>query len=274
MTKTTASAFCSGQPGHHGYEAGNEFAGLPGTDMLTQAAVVQDVERAASRPRDGVSQPTPPLHPTFEPMQLVVRPVPPTIARVMCEQHHYLRSYPGGSKLNFGVFADDLLLGVVVLGVGPTNLHRLFRDAESNEVLCLTRFWLDDRCSRNSESRILGIILRQLSHYQSTVKAVVAYSDPAAGHTGLIYRAAGLLNLGMSSSTPQYRLPDGSLHHPRSLGYAFGTHSIEHFASNGMKVELVDQPRKHIYVALVDKTWRNRLTRPVRAYTSKTVQGE
>ena len=80
-------------------------------------------------------------------------------------------------------------MGVVVLGVGPTNVHRLFEDAKSHEVICLARLWLDGRLGRNSESRTLGIVLRNLSKQQSTIKAVVAYSDPQVGHTGTIYRA-------------------------------------------------------------------------------------
>ena len=91
---------------------------------------------------------------------LWVKPIPARAARRLCEAHHYLHSYPGGAFLNFGVFVADLLLVVVVLGVGPPNLHRLFKDAQRREVACLARLWLDDRLGRKSESRVLGIVLR------------------------------------------------------------------------------------------------------------------
>ena len=204
--------------------------------------------------------------PQFAAKELTVKPVPARAARQVCEARHYLRSYPGGALLNFGLFVGNRLLGVAVLGAGPTNLHRLFQGAKSQEVICLARLWLDDRLGRNSESHTLGFILRMLRREQGTVKAVVAYSDPAAGHTGTIYRAAGFLYLGESTAMPLYQLPDGSIHHSRSLSHRYGTHSRKHFASYGVEVELVKQSPKHTYVALIDPSWRARLTRSVIPY--------
>jgi len=134
--------------------------------------------------------------PAFGPKDLLVRSLPAVVARQICENKHYLHSYPGAALLNLGIFCGSSLMGVVVLGAGPTNIHRLFRDASRREVVCLARLWLDDRLGRNSESRTLGIILRQLRKGQATIKALVAYSDPKAGHTGVIYQASGFMYLG------------------------------------------------------------------------------
>ena len=60
---------------------------------------------------------------------------------------------------------------------------------------------------------------------------------------------------------PLYRLPDGSIHHSRSLSHSFGTHSRAHFQQHGVAVELVEQSPKFTYVALIDPTWRERLAR-------------
>jgi hypothetical protein len=133
-------------------------------------------------------------------------------------------------------------------------------------VACLARLWLDDCLGRNCESRTLAVIIRLLRRHQSTIKALIAYSDPMAGHTGGIYRAAGFLYLGLSNSTPLYRLPDGTVHHSRSLSHAYGTHSIKYFHQHGIAVELVPQVSKHTYVALVDPGWRERLLKPVLPY--------
>ena len=203
----------------------------------------------------------------FEPKDLVVAPISPSVARDLCEGRHYLKSYPGGALLNFGIFVQHTLLGVAVIGVGAYNIHRLFRDAEPDQVVCLARLWLDDRCQRNSESRVLGIILRLLRRHQSRVKALVSYSDPTVGHTGTIYRGAGFLYLGRSEAMPLYRLPDGSVHHSRTLAHSFGTHSLAYFKAHGINVSLVPQAPKLVYAALIDLTWRDRLTRPVLPYS-------
>ena len=203
----------------------------------------------------------------FRPKDLVVKPISHMVARSLCEKHHYLKSYPGGALLNFGVFAHHALLGMAVIGVGAFNIHRLFRDAEPEEVVCLSRLWIDDRCGKNSESWVLGIICRSLRRWQTSIKAIVAYSDPAAGHDGTIYRAAGFAYLGTSEPMPLYRLPDGSVHHSRTLGHSFGTHSLAHFRTHRIEVRTVLQAPKFIYVAFIDPTWGGRLTRPILPYS-------
>jgi hypothetical protein len=235
--------------------------------MRVNAAVVQEVARLAIQPRDGGSRPTSPLQ--HRPKDIEIRIVNAKVARIICEGKHYLKSYSGGVLMNFGIFVGSVLAGVAVLSAGSANLHRLFSEAKNLEVACLARLWLDDRLGRNSESRTLDIIFRHLRQYQSTIKAVVAYSDPEAGHTGTIYRGTGMLYLGWSTAMALYRLPDGTVHHSRSLGHSYGTHSLKHFESHGLKVELVKQMPKHTYVALIDLDWRDRLTRPVIAYRAK-----
>ena len=192
------------------------------------------------------------------PKDINVSPIPHQLAKTLCEHEHYLGTFPGGSVMSLGVFVQHRLLGIAVLGVGPPNVHRLFQGARREQVLCLTRFWLHDQLPRNSESRTLSVILRHFRRHQSTVKAIVAYSDPAAGHTGTIYRAAGFYYLGPSDSTPLYRLPDGSVHHGRTLGSRLGTRSRTYLAAHNVPVAVVSQQPKHIYVALLDKTWRSR----------------
>ena len=65
---------------------------------------------------------------------------------------------------------------------------------------------------------------------------------------------------------PRYRLPDGSLRHSRSLSHNFATHSRRHFEAHEVSVEVIPQASKHIYTALIDSRWRDRLTRRVLPY--------
>ncbi len=202
----------------------------------------------------------------FTPKAIVIRPIPTMAAKDLCQRHHYSHSYPGGSLLNFGMFVETQLLGVSVIGVGPTNLHRYFREARPEQVMCLTRLWLDDQLGRNSESRCLAIILRHLRREQIIIKAVVAYSDPSVGHTGIIYRGAGFLFLGTSQATPRYRILDGTAQHSRSFSHRWGTRDRRHFAAHGLNLELVPQASKLTYAYLLDHGWRDRLMFPPLPY--------
>ena len=158
---------------------------------------------------------------------LRVTPIPQRVAKEVIQQGHYLGTLPAGTRLSFGVFASQSLAGVLTLGVGPANGHRLIHDASPDDGLTLTRFWLSDRLPRNSESRVLGVVLRGLRR-NTSIRFVLTFADPAAGHNGIIYRAVGFLYLWMSQGEARYDLGDGRLHHSRTLSHSFGTRSRRH----------------------------------------------
>ena len=212
--------------------------------------------RPADRRVGGGSRPTTALH------DLRVAPVPLRVAKALLVPHHYLHSVPGGTLMAFGIFLGARLLGALTLGVGPKNGHRLVKDAGPDDVITLTRFWLDDALPRNSESRVLGIVLRSLRRHTS-LRFVLTYADPSADHVGTVYMAGGWMYVGLSEATPLYDLGDGVARHSRTVAHALGTHSLKHFARHGVEVRVVPQARKHRYVYLLDPTVRNQLLVPV-----------
>ena len=216
------------------------------------AAMVQAEARAADRLRDGGSQPTSPLH------ELVVQPIPIVVAKALLEREHYLHSLPGGTRLAFGVFLSGRLLGAVTLGAGPYLAHRLVQGASPDDCLTLTRLWLSDELPHNSESRVLGILLRALKKH-TPLKFLVTYADPSHGHLGTIYQATGWVYTGTSQATPLYDLGSGAARHSRSVAHAFGTRSMRHFTACGLKVRQVPQAAKHRYVYFLDRSWSSRL---------------
>jgi hypothetical protein len=195
------------------------------------------------------------------------------VAKGLLERNHYLHSLPGGTRLAFGVFLENRLLGAATLGVGPTNAHCLVEGATPDDCLTLTRLWLSDELPRNSESRTIGVLLRALGLHTS-VKFVLSYADPAHGHLGTIYQATGWLYTGLSEPMPLYDLGDGVARHSRSLGHTYGTHSVAHFLRHGVDVKLQPQAPKHRYLWFLDPAWRGRLRVPVLPYPKKEVPGE
>ena len=197
--------------------------------------------------------------------QLRVRPVPFRIAKELLAREHYLHSMPGGTRLSFGVFVEPRLMGALTLGVGPKLGYRLVEGATPRDCATLVRVWLSDQLPRNSESKVIGVVLRALRR-QTSLKFVLAYADPAAGHLGAIYQATGWVYTGLSSAMSLYDLGDGVPRHSRSLGYSLGTHSMEHLRSNGISVRTVPQSPKHRYLYFLDRSWRDRLRVPALRY--------
>jgi hypothetical protein len=223
--------------------------------------------RLAFRQAGGGATPTPALH------QIHVQPVQVSVAKKLIERWHYLHSLPGGTCLAFGVFTGPSLLGALTFGVGPTNAYSLVDGSTPGDCLTLTRLWLSDELPSNSESRVLGVVLRNLKQH-TRVKFLVSYADPAQGHIGIIYQATGWLYTGVSEAMPLYDVGDGKLRHSRSLSHAFGTHSIQHFARDGIEVKLAPQSAKHRYVHFLDPSWQHRLLVPVFPYPKKEVIDE
>ena len=218
---------------------------------------------AAARPgflqAGGGAIPTPALQ------SIQVRPVSVKIAKEILVGNHYLHSMPGGTRLAFGIFSGDRLMGAVTLGVGPFNAHRLVSGATHGDCICLTRLWLDDGLPKNSESRVLAVILRSLGR-DTSVKFVVTYADPSAGHLGTIYQAGGWLYTGISEPSVLYDLGDGVGRHSRTFGHALGTRSLRYLRRHGTRVSPIERPGKHRYLYFLDKAWSDKLNVPVRPY--------
>jgi hypothetical protein len=217
---------------------------------------------ASSYETEGDSTPTAALH------ALLVKPIPFVVAKSLLVREHYLHSFPGGTTLSFGVFLNKRLLGAVTLGAGPFLAYRLAEGATPKDCLTLTRLWMSDELPSNSESKVIGVIIKSLGK-ATDLKFLVSYSDPAAGHVGTIYQATNWIYTGLSAPTPRYDLGDNIARHSRSLAHAYGTHSIRYLNDNGLSVKILPQSPKHRYIFFLDKKWLTRLAVPALPYPKK-----
>ena len=199
---------------------------------------------------------------------LQVQPIPVIIAKNLIEKHHYLHTLPAGTQLSLGVFLAKTLMGALTFGVGPFQAYRLVQGAGRGECLTLTRFWLDDTLPGNSESRVIGSVLRSLKKYTS-LKFLVSYADPSLGHLGTIYQSTNWLYTGLSGSLTLYDFGDGVLHHSRTIGSIYGTRSAGYLKAHGAKLTLITHSGKHRYLYFLDRSWREHLRVPVLPYPKK-----
>jgi len=172
---------------------------------------------------------------------------------------------PGAVRCCFGVYLEDALVGAVVFTAGMRQGHRLLDAARPQDVVTLSRLWLSDALPPNSESRVLGIVLRALRRMTSW-KLVLSYADPVAGHRGIIYQASGWLYLGQTEANTYIDLGDGKLYHPRSIYGLFGSNSVSHLRATHVPAARVRVSGKHRYAYVLDPTWRWRLSRAPAPY--------
>jgi hypothetical protein len=190
--------------------------------------------------------------------QIYVRPIPFLAAKKIIVVNHYLHSLPGGTKLVFGVFLNQNLLGAITFGAGPSLAYSLVEDAHPEDCLTLTRLWLSDQLPSNSESRVISIALRAIRQF-THVKFIVTYADPSHDHRGIIYQATNFLYTGLSEKMPLFDIGDGKPKHSRTLSHSYGTHSIKYLVSKGVNVKVIPQAAKHRYIYFLDPAWKNKL---------------
>ena len=159
----------------------------------------------------------------------------------------------------FGVFDDGELVGAEVITAGARHAHRLFAGAEPGAVATLARLWLVDELPKNAESRVLAVTVKLLRRSRD-IRALISYADPAAGHVGTIYQAAGWSYLGQNPPARYLDFGDGTLRHPRSTFSTYGTSSLSLLRSRGIKAKGVLVNGKHRYCLVIDSTWSWRLT--------------
>ena len=232
---------------------------------MTRAAGVT-ASTAGDQPAGRGSTPTAALQ--LAPRDLRLELVPPAVAAALFVRWHYLHSAPAGVKLAFGVFAAQRLAGALALNAGPINGWRLVAGANREDCLCLARLWLADDLPPNSESRVLALLVRLLRRH-TRVRFLLSYADPAAGHVGTIYQAAGWRYTGTAEAQPLMALGGGRPRHTRSIASALGTHSAEFFRGQGVPVQLVATVPKHRYLEFVDPAWADRLRVPPLTYPKK-----
>ncbi len=167
------------------------------------------------------------------------------------ERVHYTHSIFGVTSSHcYAAEADGKVCGGAIYGK-PAAYNVARKYAKPGETLLeLRRFVLEDWCPRNSESRVLAVTFRLLR--KRGVHVVLAYSDPAVGHTGTIYRATGFAYHGKTAARTHWmwkgvKYPDRNLHQVH-----FPYHKDLRAAVATGEATPVKIPGKHIFVKRLD----------------------
>ena len=137
--------------------------------------------------------------------------------KLFIEMTHYSHSVFGVTpEFCFRVESGKRIVGGAIFGK-PAGMGVLKKYSENGKFPCteLRRFVLADGCARNSESKVLGVMLRMLT--KKGLRRILSYADPNAGHTGIIYKATGFKLLGKTAKRKHVmwkgkKYPDRNIH--------------------------------------------------------------
>ena len=170
-----------------------------------------------------------------------IKPIPYKEAMDVVVAKHYLhRKAP--CSFSFGLFWGDFLGGVICYGTPSSAPLRqgVCGASEKNNVIELTRLWIDDSCPKNSASRLIGKTVSKVDK-----EIVVSFADISQGHLGIVYQATNWIYTGLSAKRTNWTI-DGDERHCQTLADQYTASQIRE--KYGGRFSLQPRPRKHRYV--------------------------
>lgn len=196
--------------------------------------------------------------------QYVIKPIPYKTAMELVIKHHYLHRKAQASYC-FGLFSKDTdeLVGCITYGLpaSPNVCRGICGEEYFNDVIELTRLWIDDSVGKNAESFLIGNTLKLVDK-----NIIVSYAEPDHGHVGVVYQATNWIYTGLTAKRTNRVAIDGSTYkHNR------------HECMNKVDTILVPRPRKHRYVYFncnkrMKKALKNKLRYKILPYPKKSTQ--
>ncbi len=120
---------------------------------------------------------------------------------------HYLGKWPGVCVLVLALMRDNVAIGVCVFALPPRETSKRY----GGETWELARLWLLDSIPKNAETFFIGQAIKYIRINHPSVKTLVSYADPSAGHSGVIYKAANWISDGRTDQerkTPRFDYAD------------------------------------------------------------------
>ena len=196
--------------------------------------------------------------------QLTIKAIPHKAAQNIIVERHYLhRKAP--CSYSWGLYDNDEIVGVIMYGTpSSAPLRRgIAGDDEKDNVIELTRLWIDDKIGKNAESYLIGNTVKKVKK-----EIVVSYAEIEQGHLGTVYQACSFLYRGLSAKRTNWTV-EGIDKHCQTIADKHTSEELK--AKYGSKFKLVPRPRKHRYVFINAKKKRrleliDKLKYPIQQY--------
>ena len=206
-----------------------------------------------------------------------VAPIAKSIAKDMIIKKHYTHAWTA-CRYSLGIYHtmeekdifgnDQQLVGVAVYGfpVGAKAPTSVCDGLTKDNILELTRLYVDDGFGSNIESCALGKTFQWIKDNDKNIKVLLSYANNGQGHVGGIYKATNWRYEGYSSQMalmPNYGISLSNdpydWIHSRTVFNNFGSGNLEH-----LKKEIGRQgykefwrrrePEKHRYIQILAQT--------------------
>jgi hypothetical protein len=181
-----------------------------------------------------------------------VKSIDNATAQQMVVENHYLHRKAPCSQA-FGLFdGSDKLRGVVMYGTPSSSALRagIAGKEHANNVIELTRLWIDDSTPKNSESYLIG---NSIKHCDKEI--VVSFADTSQNHLGIVYQATNWIYTGLSAKRTDWSV-EGIDKHGHTWADKYTAAEMRQLF--GDRFTLVPRSRKHRYLFINAKGRRKK----------------
>jgi hypothetical protein len=181
-----------------------------------------------------------------------VKPIDNATAQEIVVKNHYLHRKAPCSNA-FGLFDESQLLrGVVLYGTPSSAPLRsgIAGKENANNVVELTRLWIDDNSPKNSESYLIGNSLKFCGK-----EIIVSFADTQQNHLGIVYQATNWLYTGLSAKRTDW-VVEGIDKHGHTWADKYTAEEMRN--QFGERFKLVPRSRKHRYIFINAKGKRRK----------------
>jgi hypothetical protein len=192
-------------------------------------------------------------------------------------KHHYLHR-PAPCSFAFGLyeingdkkglFIMDRLVGVITYGTPSSAPLRggICGLEEKNNVIELTRLWVEDTTPKNAESYLIGNTIHRVNK-----EIIVSFAEIEAGHTGIVYQATNWIYTGLSAKRTNWNV-EGVQLHGQTIADKYTSKELKEIC--GDRFSIKERPRKHRYIFLNcnkkrKKILLSKLRYPIKSYPKK-----
>lgn len=123
-------------------------------------------------------------------------------AKLALSRWYYRDTLPVGKRFVLAAFEDGAFIGCLIFGYSASSALGKRWGWSCRECVELLRVALGPHATPTT--RIIAIGLKLLKRHNPGLRAVVTFCDPAAGHSGTIYRAGGWLYQGKTGADKGY----------------------------------------------------------------------
>lgn len=191
----------------------------------------------------------------------VIRLIDKKQAKEIIIKNHYSHKWTS-CRYAIGLILNDEIKGVAVYGypVGRRVIPSISPILNKDDVLELTRLWIDDSEGKNTESFFLGKTF-QFLRQNSNIKCLISYSDPFYGHLGTIYQATNWLYQGNDTMLVKSYLHviNGEILHPRTCVAKYGTIKTSTLLKIDPNYHRIELKKKHRYIYILKKQFRKKI---------------